>query len=161
MSTSTMRYAPVAMEPETFSALGHELVDQIAALLAAVPDRPITANDSPSGVRDALNLNGPLPEEGADPATLLAETARQLFEHSLLNAHPRFFGYITAPPAPIGILGDFLASALNANVGSWTLVAGRDGNRIADRAMDRGADWVSRRAAVCLSAAARWRTSCA
>jgi glutamate/tyrosine decarboxylase-like PLP-dependent enzyme len=30
-------------------------------------------------------------------------------------------GYITAPPAPIGILGDFIASALNPNVGSWRL----------------------------------------
>jgi glutamate/tyrosine decarboxylase-like PLP-dependent enzyme len=44
-----------------------------------------------------------------------------LFEHSLFNAHPRFFGYITSPPAPIGILGDFLAAGLNANVGAWTL----------------------------------------
>src|SRR5262249_11473466 len=43
------------------------------------------------------------------------------FTHSLFNAHPRFFGYITAPPAPIGILGDFLAAAVNPNVGAWTL----------------------------------------
>jgi aromatic-L-amino-acid/L-tryptophan decarboxylase len=41
--------------------------------------------------------------------------------HSLLNGHPRFFGYITSSPAPIGMLGDLLASALNANVGSWRL----------------------------------------
>src|SRR3970282_273071 len=33
----------------------------------------------------------------------------------------RFFGYITAAPAPIGVLGDFLAAAVNANVGAWTL----------------------------------------
>jgi aromatic-L-amino-acid decarboxylase len=45
----------------------------------------------------------------------------RLFDHSLFNAHPKFFGYITAPPAPIGILGDFIASALNPNVGSWRL----------------------------------------
>src|SRR5204863_8567058 len=74
-----------------------------------------------SDVREALDLNGPLPENGTDAVALLLQTARQLFDHSLFNAHPRFFGYITAPPAPIGILGDFLASALNANVGSWTL----------------------------------------
>ena len=52
---------------------------------------------------------------------MLERTAALLFDHSLFNAHPRFFGYITAPPAPIGILGDFLASALNANVGGWML----------------------------------------
>jgi glutamate/tyrosine decarboxylase-like PLP-dependent enzyme len=109
------------MDAETFKVLGHQLVDQLATLLASVPARPVTRNSSSSAVRDALDLTGPLPEHGTDPAALLANTARQLFDHSLFNAHPRFFGYITAPPAPIGILGDFLASALNANVGSCTL----------------------------------------
>jgi aromatic-L-amino-acid/L-tryptophan decarboxylase len=109
------------MDAETFKVLGHDLVDQLASLLASVPERPITRDESPEAIRDALDLAGPLPEHGADPATLLTTTARQLFDHSLFNAHPRFFGYITAPPAPIGILGDFLASALNANVGSWSL----------------------------------------
>src|SRR5690606_24162368 len=45
----------------------------------------------------------------------------RLFDHSLFNGHPRFFGYITAPPAPIGVLGEMVAAALNANVGSWIL----------------------------------------
>src|SRR5205814_6103427 len=35
--------------------------------------------------------------------------------------HPRFFGYITSSPAPIGMLGDLLAAALNPNVGSFVL----------------------------------------
>jgi aromatic-L-amino-acid decarboxylase len=109
------------MNPETFSALGHQLVDQIAGLLASVSERPVTPNHSPSTIREAFDLNGSLPNEGTDASMLLADTARRLFDNSLLNAHPRFFGYITAPPAPIGILGDFLASALNANVGSCTL----------------------------------------
>ena len=119
--SSPFRAAPLAMDADTFRTLGHALVDQIAALLASVPGRPVTPDESPSAVRQALDLNGPLPETGSDPATLLAEIAPRLFDHSLFNAHPRFFGYITAPPAPIGILGDFLASALNANVGAWRL----------------------------------------
>ena len=81
----------------------------------------MTRDASPSGVRRVLGLEGPLPEAGRDPGPLLEQTTRLLFEHSLFNAHPRFFGYITASPAPIGILGDFLASALNANVGAWVL----------------------------------------
>jgi glutamate/tyrosine decarboxylase-like PLP-dependent enzyme len=109
------------MDADTFKALGHQLVDQLASLLASVPARPITRDESPESVREALDLDGPLPEDGTDPAALLAATARQLFDHSLFNAHPRFFGYVTAPPAPIGVLGDFLASALNSNVGSWAL----------------------------------------
>lgn len=121
MSTPRFRNTPLAMDAETFKALGHQLVDQLAGLLASIPERPVTRDDSPSAVRDALGAARPLPEHGTDPGALLADTARQLFDHSLFNAHPRFFGYITAPPAPIGILGDFLASALNANLGSWAL----------------------------------------
>src|SRR5215218_3757205 len=117
----TARDAPLAIDAEAFRAIGHQLVDQIAGLLDSVPCRPVTRGEAPSAVREALALTGPLPDRGADPAGLLEDTARLLFDHSLFNAHPRFFGYITASPAPIGILGDFLASALNSNVGAWTL----------------------------------------
>src|SRR4051794_7484009 len=117
----TMREAPLAMDAETFRTLGHRLVDQLATALEAVPRGPVTRDESPSTVREALDLSGPLPESGTDPAVLLEQTARLLFEHSLFNAHPRFFGYITASPAPIGMLGDLLAAAVNPNVGAWTL----------------------------------------
>jgi glutamate/tyrosine decarboxylase-like PLP-dependent enzyme len=109
------------MDTAAFRAIGHDLVDRIAALLEAVPSRPVTRDESPSAVRAALDLDGDLPEQGTDPAALLAQTADRLFDHSLFNAHPRFFGYITASPAPIGMLGDLLAAAVNANVGAWTL----------------------------------------
>ena len=72
-------------------------------------------------MRDALDLDGPLPDSGTDPGPLLERTAQLLFDHSLFNGHPRFFGYITASPAPIGMLGDLLAAAVNPNVGAWTL----------------------------------------
>src|SRR5918994_2357375 len=117
----TVRDAPLAMDAEAFRAVGHQLVDQLAGLIESVPRRPVTPGESPRVVREALALTGSLPDQGADAAGLLEETARLLFDHSLFNAHPRFFGYITAAPAPIGILGDFLASALNPNVGGWTL----------------------------------------
>ena len=115
------RQAPLALDAEAFRALGHALVDQLAGLLAAVPAGPVTRDEAPSAVRAALDLDGPLPEQGTAPGPLLADTAARLFDHSLFNAHPKFFGYITAAPAPIGILGDLLASALNANVGARVL----------------------------------------
>lgn len=115
------RTAPLAMDAGTFRDLGHRLVDQIAASLEAIPQGPVTRDESPSAVRAALGLNGPLPESGTDAATLLETTTRQLFAHSLFNGHPRFFGYITSSPAPIGMLADLLAAAVNANVGAWAL----------------------------------------
>jgi aromatic-L-amino-acid decarboxylase len=118
---TSRRSAAAAMDAATFRALGRQLVDQVAALMEAVPQGPVTRDRTPTSVRQALGLTGPLPEAGEPAGPLLERTARLLFDQSLFNAHPRFFGYITASPAPIGILGDFLASALNANVGAWAL----------------------------------------
>ena len=115
------RNAALAMDATTFRKLGHRLVDQIAGFLESMPLGPVTRDEPPSVVREALDLTGPLPEMGTDPGPLLEETAQRLFAHSLFNGHPRFFGYITAPPAPIGVLGDFLAAAVNPNVGAWAL----------------------------------------
>ena len=109
------------MDGDTFRTLGHRLVDQVAAFLESVPRRPVNTDEAPSAVRQALDLEGALPEHGTDPGPLLERTAELLFDHSLLNGHPRFFGYITASPAPIGMLADFLAAAVNPNVGAWTL----------------------------------------
>lgn len=118
---ATRREAPLAMDADTFRTLGHQLVDQLAALIDAVPAGPVTHDAPPSAVRASMGVGGALPEQGTAPGPLLERTARLLFQHSLFNQHPRFFGYITAGPAPIGVLGDLLASAVNPNMGSWTL----------------------------------------
>jgi glutamate/tyrosine decarboxylase-like PLP-dependent enzyme len=118
---SRARTVPLAMDADSFRRAGHRLVDQLADLLADIPSGKVTPGEGPAEVRAALGLGGPLPERGTAAGPLLEETARRLFEHSLFNGHPRFFGYITSSPAPIGMLGDLLASALNANVGGWTL----------------------------------------
>jgi aromatic-L-amino-acid/L-tryptophan decarboxylase len=115
------RHAPVDLHPEDFRRAGHELVDLIAGFLGSVPERPVTPDDSPAEIRSLLDLHAPLPESGADPEQLLRSTARLLFDHSLFNGHPRFFGYVTAAPTPIGMLGDLLAAAVNPNVGAWVL----------------------------------------
>ncbi len=115
------RARPLHIDREEFRAIGHRLVDQVADLLASIPNRPVTPGESPAEVRAALGTGARLPEAGSDPAALLEETARLLFDHSLFNGHPRFWGYITASPAPIGMFADFLAAAVNPNVGGRTL----------------------------------------
>jgi glutamate/tyrosine decarboxylase-like PLP-dependent enzyme len=115
------REAPLAIDPEEFRKLGHALVDSVAAFMESLPRRPVTTGESPGGIRALLDAERPLPSAGTDAGDLLRSAAALLFEHSLFNGHPRFFGYITSSPAPIGVLGDFLAAAVNANVGAWTL----------------------------------------
>jgi aromatic-L-amino-acid/L-tryptophan decarboxylase len=118
---SGQRNAPLDINPDEFRAIGHELVERVAASLATLSERPVTPGESPSEVRKALGSNRSLPEHGSDPAKLIEHATDLLFDHSLLNSHPRFMGYITTPPAPIGMLGEFLAAAVNANTGAWFL----------------------------------------
>ena len=115
------RVSPLEMSGDQFRALGHELVDRIADWLDHVADGPVVRDESPATIRQLLNADAALPESGRDAGELLDEATRLLFRHSLFNGHPRFFGYITSSPAPIGALGDLLASAVNQNVGAWRL----------------------------------------
>ena len=121
IETLRQRQAPLAMPPDRFREIGHRLVDELADRLAAIPRGPVTTNEAPADLRRRLGADAALPDAGADAAGLIGDATDMLFDHACFNGHPRFFGYITASPAPIGMLGDFLAAALNQNVGARQL----------------------------------------
>jgi aromatic-L-amino-acid decarboxylase len=106
------------MSPSEFRKVGSQLVEHIAEFICTLPDRPVTANESPEVIRRALGT-GSLPEQGIEAKDLLEEAADLLFQHSTFNGNPRFMAVITSSAAPIGALGDLLAAAVNPNVGSW------------------------------------------
>lgn len=120
-SNGGARVSPLEINPEQFRLLGHELIDRIAGLLESLPTRPVTRGESPLEIREALDADRGLPNQGTDPAQLLRRAADLLFDHSLFNGHPRFWGYITSSATPIGALGELLAAAVNPNVGAWPL----------------------------------------
>lgn len=115
------RISPLEMGPEEFRKLGYQLIDRIAGFLDSLPGRPVTRAESPSAVRQVLGAERSLPSRGESPELLLNRAADLLFEHSLFNGHPRFWGYVTSSAAPIGALGDLLAAAVNPNAGAWLL----------------------------------------
>jgi len=131
------RNTPLNMSAEEFAAIGHQLVDDVAALIDGIRDRPLGRGESPETVRDLLDSDATIPENGMDAGALMKQTTDLLVEHSVYNSHPRFFGYITAAPAPIGILGDLLASAINPNVGGWSL------SPMASEIEDQAVRWIA------------------
>jgi glutamate/tyrosine decarboxylase-like PLP-dependent enzyme len=120
IQTLRNRHAPLEMSSAEFRHLGYLLVDQIADFLQSLPQRPVTPADSPQVVRKLIGIDA-IPEHGTPVQHLIEESAELLFDHSLFNGHPRFWGYITSSAAPIGALADLLASAINPNVGAFIL----------------------------------------
>ena len=115
------RRAPAELDADEFARLGHRLVDDVADLLRTIRERPLGPGETQEEIRAALGADRPLPRGDSDPGEVLANATRLLLDHSVFNAHPRFFGYITAGPAPFAMLGDLLASAVNPNVGASAL----------------------------------------
>jgi glutamate/tyrosine decarboxylase-like PLP-dependent enzyme len=113
--------AEIDLAPEEFRRLGHDLVDRIAELYAGIGERPVTTAPTPVRVRELVQSDRTLPDLGADPGQLLSRATELLFDNSLFNGHPRFWGYITSSAAPLGMLGDLLAAAVNPNVGAWKI----------------------------------------
>jgi aromatic-L-amino-acid decarboxylase len=111
------RTTPLSMSKEEFAAIGHKLVDQIADFIDSIPERPVTTGQSPKELQQLMG-NTPLPEKGAEAGPILSKAFDLLTQHSLLNGHPNFLGYITSSPAPIGALADLLAAIINPNVGA-------------------------------------------
>lgn len=114
------RKTPLNLEAESFKKLGYQLIDQIAELLNSFDSRPIT----PPSIAEEWNTliePRPLPEIGESAEELLTRATKLLLDNSLYNGHPKFMGYITGSPAPIGMLGDLLAAAVNPNVGAQIL----------------------------------------
>jgi len=120
MTNPTERSAPLDLDPAEFRRLGHDLVDRIAGHLESLSGLPVNPGDTPTEIRTRLGDAG-LPETGMDPGKLLGEASDLLFDKSLFNGHPSFFGYITSSGAPIGALGDLLAASINPNLGGFLL----------------------------------------
>lgn len=114
------RAAPLAMSPNEFRRAGHDLIEQIAVFLEALPHKKITRGEKPKEIRALLGDNS-LPQRGVSAEHLFEIVPKLLFEHSLFNGHPRFMGYVTASGAPIGALADMLAATINPNCGAYSL----------------------------------------
>ena len=116
----TVREAPLEIHGDEFRKIGYKLVDQIANFLDGLPKRPVTTAEPQKAIRKLLGTDD-LPGHGSSANDLLDQTAKLLFDHSLFNGHPRFWGYITSSAAPIGALADLLAATINPNVGASAL----------------------------------------
>jgi aromatic-L-amino-acid decarboxylase len=110
------------MEPldlDEFRRVGHQLIDRLADDLASVAEAPLFPRVEPAALHDAFDE--PLPRHGEPLERVVAELDVKLFPYCTQVNHPGYFGLITPSPLPAGILGDLIASALNQNVGAYSI----------------------------------------
>jgi aromatic-L-amino-acid decarboxylase len=111
------RYIP--MDENEFRTMGHRVVDLLADYLASIEDRLLSPRTEPATLQ-AL-FNEALPQQGTAPQAILSELEQKLLPNCVHVSHPGYFGLITPTPTPVGILADFIASALNQNIGSYVI----------------------------------------
>lgn len=111
------RKVPVELSEGEFRKIGYQLVDTISEYLKTIALKPVTPGETPGRIQDILGTAS-LPENGTAASELFSRACDLLLNYSLLNGHPKFLGYITSSPVPVGALADFLASTVNANVGA-------------------------------------------
>ncbi len=102
---------PHRRDAGAFRQLGATAIDLAARHLETLEDLPVERL-VPQDVRARL-LEQPLPEQGMSAEAILDLLARDVLPWPLPTGHRRSVGWIDSPPAPIGILADTVATAMN------------------------------------------------
>ena len=109
--SSRAALAPPALDPALFEALGKRVVADLARHLATLRDKPI--RPTPSEADLARALNQALPEAGVAAEEIVAAIERDLLPYPTGNGHPGFLAWVVAPPAPVAVLADLVATGMN------------------------------------------------
>src|ERR1700751_2767989 len=107
------------MDAKEFRDVGHQVVDRLAEYFDHIEDRRVFPDVEPRTVNELFNQS--LPEQPSSPEAVLAELEQKLLPYCTHVGHPGYMGLITPSPNPVGIIGDFICSALNQNIGAFTI----------------------------------------
>jgi glutamate/tyrosine decarboxylase-like PLP-dependent enzyme len=103
--------------PERMREIGYRVVDRLVEHLATLPSQRVGTKGDPAELLKALRE--PVPEEGAEFETALAQVERDVFANTMHVNHPRFFAYVPGPGNFIGAMADALISGYNIFAGTW------------------------------------------
>ena len=107
------------MDPKEFRDLGHRVVDMMAEYLDHIEEKRVFPDTEPRTVNQLFT--GPLPVDPTPPNTVLDELKDKLLPYCTNVGHPGYMGLITPSPNPVGVIADFICSAINQNVGAYSI----------------------------------------
>src|SRR5690348_10283100 len=106
------------MNPKEFREVSHQVVDLLAEYLERIEEKRVFPDVEPQTVNQLFAE--PLPQKESSPERVLAELKQKLLPYCTNVGHPGYMGLITPSPNAVGIIADFICSALNQNVGAYS-----------------------------------------
>lgn len=110
------------MDSQEFRSLGHLVIDELSDYLDSIEDRRVFPDVEPAHLEAIFDEC--LPEAPSEGIEVLKEIQEKLFPNCVHTGHGGYLGLITASPLPIGVLADLIASAVNQNLGTYSIGPG-------------------------------------
>src|SRR5262250_2938845 len=107
------------MDSNEFRSLGHYVVDLLAGYLEHIEERRVFPDAEPRTVNELFAE--PLPQNPSSSEDVVKELQEKLLPYCTHVGHPGYMGLITPSPSPMGVIADFIASALNQNLGTYSI----------------------------------------
>lgn len=107
------------MDAKEFRDMGHQVVDLLAEYLDHIEERRVFPDVEPRTLTQLFSES--LPQEPSAPEAVLGELEQKLLPYCTHVGHPGYMGLITPSPNPVGIIADFICSAINQNVGVYSI----------------------------------------
>lgn len=107
------------MDAKEFRDVGHRVVDFLAEYLDHIEERRVFPDVEPRTLNELFAES--LPQDPSSPETVLNELESKLLPYCTHVGHPGYMGLITPSPNPVGIIADFICSAINQNVGAYSI----------------------------------------
>jgi len=105
------------MDPAAFRRHAAAVTERIARYFETLPELPVIPPVRPGEVRAALPARPPEAPEAFE--AILADFDRLILPNSTHWQHPGFLAYFPSNTSGPGVLGEFLAAALNLNAMLW------------------------------------------
>jgi aromatic-L-amino-acid/L-tryptophan decarboxylase len=107
------------MDAREFREIGNQVVDLLAEYFEHIERKPVFPDVAPQALTRLFDE--PLPEQSTPARAVLEDIKEKLLPYCTHVGHPAYMGLITPSPNPVGVIADFLCSALNQNVGTYSL----------------------------------------
>jgi aromatic-L-amino-acid/L-tryptophan decarboxylase len=108
---------PFVQDRAAFDALGARTIAMLGEYLRALPGQPVD-RVVPEDLRRRL-MSLPMPEQGMPPEDMLEFLRREILPWPIAIGHKRSYGWVNSPPAPISILADAVATAMNCGLDGY------------------------------------------